>query len=130
MSECPGFQDFRLFFRVRGDKAEQDSCSYEEVEAVAKARMAGGWVLIRSAVIVTTSSKRERLEGYLDVGEFDLSADDVEAIDRAGKKGYPTVLRSIRSMRSMAGWAGTAIKGLVLVGAGLYLLSEFPKITF
>lgn len=39
------------------------------------------------AIIVTTSSRKERLEGYLDVGDIDLTEDDVKAIDEAGAKG-------------------------------------------
>jgi diketogulonate reductase-like aldo/keto reductase len=41
------------------------------------------WRLTASAVIVTTSSKKERLEGYLDVGDIELTKEDVEAIDKA-----------------------------------------------
>lgn len=40
-----------------------------------------------SAIIVTTSSKKERLESYLDVGDIELTKDDVKAIDEAGAKG-------------------------------------------
>ena len=36
---------------------------------------------------MTTSSRKERLEGYLAVGDIDLTDDDVTAIDRAGAKG-------------------------------------------
>jgi diketogulonate reductase-like aldo/keto reductase len=36
---------------------------------------------------VTTSSKKDRLEGYLGVGDIDLTPDDVKAIDHAGAKG-------------------------------------------
>ncbi|ODN75577.1 hypothetical protein, variant 2 [Cryptococcus amylolentus CBS 6039] len=42
---------------------------------------------VSNAVIVTTSSKKERLESYLDVGDITLSPDDVHAIDKAGIKG-------------------------------------------
>lgn len=41
----------------------------------------------RSAIIVTTSSKKERLQDYLAVGDIHLTDDDVAAIDRAGAKG-------------------------------------------
>jgi hypothetical protein len=36
---------------------------------------------------VTTSSKKERLEGYLSVGDIELTKDDIKAIDHAGAKG-------------------------------------------
>jgi diketogulonate reductase-like aldo/keto reductase len=39
-----------------------------------------------SAIIVTTSSKKERLESYLDVGDIELTEDDVKSIDDAGAK--------------------------------------------
>jgi diketogulonate reductase-like aldo/keto reductase len=42
---------------------------------------------INRAVIVTTSSKKERLERYLAVGDIDLTDDDIKAIDDAGAKG-------------------------------------------
>ena len=40
-----------------------------------------------SAIIVTTSSKKERLEDYLSVGDIELTKDDIKAIDHAGAKG-------------------------------------------
>jgi len=44
------------------------------------------WVKAKGAVILTTSSKEQRLKGYLAVGDIDLSAADVEAIDAAGRR--------------------------------------------
>lgn len=44
-------------------------------------------LLIVSAIVVTTSSRKERLEGYLNVGDIHLTHDDVKAIDHAGAKG-------------------------------------------
>lgn len=40
-----------------------------------------------SAIIVTTSSRPERLTRYLAVGDVHLSDEDIHAIDKAGKKG-------------------------------------------
>lgn len=45
------------------------------------------YLLIGSAIIVTTSSRKERLKGYLDVGDIDLTKEEVDEIDRAGVKG-------------------------------------------
>ncbi|WVQ64437.1 uncharacterized protein L199_002603 [Kwoniella botswanensis] len=45
------------------------------------------WSKAKDAVIVTTSSRKERLEGYLDVGDIVLTKDDVKAIDDEGAKG-------------------------------------------
>ena len=36
------------------------------------------------AIIVTTSSRKERLRDYLAAGDIDLTAEDVAAIDKAG----------------------------------------------
>jgi len=40
-----------------------------------------------SAVIVSTSSQKSRLEGYLEVGDIELTKDEVKEIDHAGHKG-------------------------------------------
>ncbi|KAL0243704.1 hypothetical protein I308_105675 [Cryptococcus tetragattii IND107] len=45
------------------------------------------WSRAKGAIPVTTSSKKERLEGYLDVGDITLTEDDIKAIDKAGAKG-------------------------------------------
>jgi len=44
------------------------------------------WSKAKGAIIVTTSSKKERLESYLDVGDIELTEDDVKSIDDAGAK--------------------------------------------
>lgn len=44
------------------------------------------WVYQKGVVIVTTSHKEERLKEFLDVGTFELSADEVKRIDEAGSK--------------------------------------------
>ncbi|KAJ7193777.1 NADP-dependent oxidoreductase domain-containing protein [Mycena pura] len=52
------------------------------------------WVRAKGAVIVTTTSSKQRLEEYLAVGDLPpLSAADVAAIDAAGARGPPTRLR-------------------------------------
>ncbi|KAJ7585683.1 Aldo/keto reductase [Mycena floridula] len=45
------------------------------------------WVKAKGAVVVTTSSKKERLEGYLNAGDLALTAADITAIDLAGAAG-------------------------------------------
>jgi len=45
------------------------------------------WAKAKGVIVVTSSSNKERLEGYLDAGDIDLAADDVEAIDIAGAIG-------------------------------------------
>ncbi|ODO03278.1 hypothetical protein I350_06128 [Cryptococcus amylolentus CBS 6273] len=46
-----------------------------------------GWSEAKGAVIVTSSSKKDRLESYLAVGDITLTDEDVRAIDEAGIKG-------------------------------------------
>jgi diketogulonate reductase-like aldo/keto reductase len=42
------------------------------------------WVKAKGAAAVTTSSKKDRLERYLDAGDLILTEEDVAAIDAAG----------------------------------------------
>lgn len=42
------------------------------------------WVAHKGAVIVTTSSKKDRLERYLAVGDIKLTSEDIKSIDDAG----------------------------------------------
>jgi len=45
------------------------------------------WIKSKGAIILTTSSKKDRLERYMGVGDFDLTEEDVAAIEKAGAKG-------------------------------------------
>lgn len=45
------------------------------------------WAKAKGAVILTTSSKKSRLEGYLKAGDFVLTADEIKSIDEAGSQG-------------------------------------------
>jgi len=45
------------------------------------------WIKAKGAIILTTSSKKERLERYQGVADIDLTDDDVAAIEEAGAKG-------------------------------------------
>ncbi|WVQ76921.1 hypothetical protein IAR50_006600 [Cryptococcus sp. DSM 104548] len=45
------------------------------------------WSKAKGAIIVTSSSKKDRLESYLEVGDISLTPEDVKAIDEAGIKG-------------------------------------------
>jgi hypothetical protein len=60
-----------------------------------------------SAVIVTTSSRKDRLEGYLGVGDIDLTDEDVKAIDKAGKKGQQSIARREMAVKVLK-WATVA----------------------
>ncbi|PPQ73140.1 hypothetical protein CVT24_009133 [Panaeolus cyanescens] len=45
------------------------------------------WAKSKGAVILTTSSKKHRLEGYLAAGDIALTAEELKAIDEAGVAG-------------------------------------------
>ncbi|CDO73354.1 hypothetical protein BN946_scf185008.g117 [Trametes cinnabarina] len=45
------------------------------------------WAKSKGVVVVTSSTKKERLEGYLAAGDLELTAADVAAIDAAGAIG-------------------------------------------
>ncbi|KAJ7843364.1 Aldo/keto reductase [Mycena olivaceomarginata] len=47
------------------------------------------WTKAKGAVVVTTSSKKERLLGYLNAGDLELTTEDILSIDVAGAKGPP-----------------------------------------
>ncbi|TCD64192.1 hypothetical protein EIP91_004425, partial [Steccherinum ochraceum] len=51
------------------------------------------WVRSKGAVIVTTSSRKDRMQEYLDVGDLPpLLPEEIQAIDEAGANGPPTSL--------------------------------------
>lgn len=45
------------------------------------------WTKAKGAVVVTTSSKRTRLQGYLKAGDIELTREDIDTIDAAGAIG-------------------------------------------
>ncbi|KAF9809625.1 hypothetical protein IEO21_07352 [Rhodonia placenta] len=70
------------------------------------------WVKAKGVVIVTTSSSREHMREYLDVGDLpSLTEDEIAAIDAAGARGLPSSAhRRIRdaaillSTTALLGW--------------------------
>lgn len=56
---------------------------------------------------MTTSSRKDRLEGYLAVGDIELTGDDVKAIDKAGKKGQQSIARREMAVKVLK-WATVA----------------------
>ncbi|KAG6816538.1 hypothetical protein H0H87_005315 [Tephrocybe sp. NHM501043] len=75
------------------------------------------WVKAKGVVIVTTSSKKSRLEEYLAVGDLSsLTKDEIAAIDQAGAKGHPLS----RNARDIA----IATIPATLLFATLYLLTN------
>ncbi|KAK8844535.1 hypothetical protein IAR55_006382 [Kwoniella newhampshirensis] len=65
------------------------------------------WSKAKDAIIVTTSSRKERLENYLAVGDITLTEDDVKAIDDAGSKGELGEVRKAK-LKTAAKWVAAA----------------------
>ncbi|KAG2009758.1 aldo-keto reductase [Coprinopsis cinerea AmutBmut pab1-1] len=64
------------------------------------------WLRAKGAVIVTTSSKKERMEEYIAAGDLPpLTPEEVEAIDEAGAKGPPSRAIAIRDIVRFAAQA-------------------------
>ncbi|ORY23710.1 NADP-dependent oxidoreductase domain-containing protein [Naematelia encephala] len=74
------------------------------------------WSKAKHAIIVTTSSKKDRLERYLAVGDIDLTEEDVEAIDHAGAKGAKWYERQTEGKsRRAAKFAAAGVLGVYLL---------------
>jgi len=73
------------------------------------------WVKSKGAIVVTTSSKKYRLEGYLSAGNIELSEEDITALEKAGKKG----LQQLTAKVFLGRLALVALGG----AAGLYYCS-------
>jgi len=71
------------------------------------------WTKAKGAVVVTTSSKKSRLEGYLNAGDLTLTKEDIAAIDASGAKGAP-LSPGTRFLRRLVGVA------LLAAGAGFF----------
>ncbi|KAI0674234.1 Aldo/keto reductase [Trametes maxima] len=64
------------------------------------------WAKAKGVVVVTSSTKKERLEGYLDAGDLELTVADIAAIDAAGAKGARQ--QTVRAFVKRAAVAGLA----------------------
>ncbi|KAF9479131.1 Aldo/keto reductase [Pholiota conissans] len=79
------------------------------------------WAKAKGAVVLTSSSKKQRLEGYIAAGDLVLTADEIKAIDEAGAKGPPSKLCRLVLKRA----------SLVLVGGAIaYGLSSYLGMSF
>ncbi|EJU02254.1 oxidoreductase [Dacryopinax primogenitus] len=70
------------------------------------------WIKSKGAVILTTSSKKERLERYQAVADIDLTDEDIEAIELAGAKG-PGLARFRKYVKPVV--LGLALQGAAYV---------------
>lgn len=53
------------------------------------------WVKSKGAIALTTSRSKERLEAYIAAGDIELTDADIEALEKAGKKGPQGARRSL-----------------------------------
>ncbi|KAK7001787.1 Aldo/keto reductase [Favolaschia claudopus] len=70
------------------------------------------WTKAKGAVVLTTSRKKERLLGYLDAGDIELTPEDITSIDVAGARGPP-------KWYNYHGWGQAALVGAALVIGGV-----------
>jgi len=70
------------------------------------------WAKSKGAVVITTSSKKFRLEGYLRAADLKLSDEDIEALEKAGNKG----LRQLTAKTFIRRFALVAFAGAVALG--------------
>ncbi|KAJ7049535.1 Aldo/keto reductase [Mycena amicta] len=75
------------------------------------------WTKAKGAVVITTSSKKERLLGYLNAGDLELTEEDITSIDEAGARGPPNqfVLKTAIARRAVLVLLGIAL-GVLLFG--------------
>jgi len=71
------------------------------------------WTKAKGVVVVTTSSKKTRLQGYLAAGDIELTQEDMDAIDAAGALGA----KKVTALRKLV--AG-ALAGAVVFGVCSY----------
>ncbi|PCH38897.1 Aldo/keto reductase [Wolfiporia cocos MD-104 SS10] len=75
------------------------------------------WAKAKGVVVVTSSTKKDRLEGYLAAGDLELTDDDINAIDAAGHIGA----RRITARTFLRRAAVAALIGAAVLGACSYL---------
>ncbi|KIJ19621.1 aldehyde reductase [Paxillus involutus ATCC 200175] len=74
------------------------------------------WTKAKGAVVVTTSSKKARLQGYLAAGDIELTQEDIAAIDTAGALGEKRMDAKLTVRKLAAG----ALVGAAVFGACSY----------
>ncbi|KAF9221178.1 Aldo/keto reductase [Gyrodon lividus] len=74
------------------------------------------WTKAKGAVVVTTSSKKTRLQGYLAAGDIELTQEDIDAIDAAGALGEMRMNAKLTLRKLAAG----ALVGAAVLGACSY----------
>ncbi|KAJ7143517.1 Aldo/keto reductase [Mycena crocata] len=87
------------------------------------------WARSKGASIVTTSSSKEHLEEYMQVGDLplDLTQDEIAAIDEAGAKGPPSVLVQ-RGRAAVKSRVGLAALGVTLFCLAYMLINSWSTV--
>ncbi|KAF9807126.1 hypothetical protein IEO21_08379 [Rhodonia placenta] len=75
------------------------------------------WAKAKGVVVVTSSTKKERLDGYLQAGDFELTDEDIASIDTAGILGA----RRLSARTFLRRAAIAALVGAALLGACSYM---------
>ncbi|KXN81908.1 NAD/NADP-dependent indole-3-acetaldehyde reductase [Leucoagaricus sp. SymC.cos] len=73
--------------RRTGGPVDVPVCKIAKSRSIAPEQVLLAWVKAKGAIVVTTSSKKDRLERYLDAGDLELTETEVSAIDAAGAAG-------------------------------------------
>ncbi|KAF8129908.1 Aldo keto reductase [Boletus edulis] len=72
------------------------------------------WTKAKGAVVVTTSSKKSRLHGYLTAGDIALTQEDIDMIDAAGAIGEQRSMNTKMTVRKLVNHGLVALALLVL----------------
>ncbi|KDR79260.1 hypothetical protein GALMADRAFT_243181 [Galerina marginata CBS 339.88] len=80
------------------------------------------WAKVKGAVVLTTSSKKTRLEGYIKAGDLALTDEEVKAIDDAGAKGAKIFTARIVIRRAAVGLLVGAVGFAVCSYLGIDIL--------
>ncbi|KAF8435399.1 Aldo/keto reductase [Boletus edulis BED1] len=74
------------------------------------------WTKAKGAVVVTTSSKKSRLHGYLTAGDIALTQEDIDMIDAAGAIGEQRSMNTKMTVRKLVNHGLVAL-ALLVVGS-------------
>lgn len=86
-------------------------------ENVAAEQVLLAWAKSKGVVVVTSSTKKDRLERYLDAGDLKLTDEDISAIDNAGSFGARRF--TVRTFVTRA--IGLGLVGAAVLGACSYM---------
>ncbi|THG95193.1 hypothetical protein EW026_g6413 [Hermanssonia centrifuga] len=75
------------------------------------------WAKAKGTIVVTSSTKKDRLEGYLDAGDLVLTTEDIASIDAAGAVGAKRLTAKTFVKRA----AAVALVGAAALGVCAYL---------